>query len=210
MINKSTWKIKINKKAKYKSTRKIIKLRFKFTESQNHQSSNKFINIGLDTSLLFITLLSIYPSFHLYTWPSVHLSVCHLSFRHLSVCAAVQQAVVCLFINLAVGLFYSFILLSASVFSVRLSVVRSPSVCLSVRPSVRFLPKIRKYFPAPLVIWVTLLRVSISDRQLVSTVIGLPISICKQQNLLAAPSSDYVYNYHYSSVLYTIPVVLHC
>ncbi len=25
MINKSTWKIKINKKAKYKSTRKIIK-----------------------------------------------------------------------------------------------------------------------------------------------------------------------------------------
>ncbi len=35
MINKSTWKIKINKnkKAKYKSTWKIIKLRFKYTES---------------------------------------------------------------------------------------------------------------------------------------------------------------------------------
>ena len=33
MINKSTWKIKINKKAKYKSTRKIIKLRVKYTES---------------------------------------------------------------------------------------------------------------------------------------------------------------------------------
>ncbi len=148
---------------------------------------------------VFLSVCQFYSSHQLSASPFMCLSVCfsfcpsiRLSIYTpgLSVCPSVRLSIRPLYCMSVYQLGCRFILLvysavSQSILSVCLS-IRPQSICLpvrrSVRPSVRFLPKIRKYFPAPLVIWVTLLRVSISDRQLVSTVTGLPISICKQQN----------------------------